>query len=117
MINRNLDIEAAVREFSGMAYSLAFRILGNHDDAKETVQESFTKLYGKRDTYLEEKNLKNWIYTITLNTARDLYRKKKRQSEIELSEQLMSKGLGYDDDKVDNSLYTQKLLSILRWIF
>jgi RNA polymerase sigma-70 factor (ECF subfamily) len=111
--NSDLDFAAAVREFSGMCYSLAFRILGNQEDARDAVQQAFYKLYQNRKRFLKEKNLRNWIYTITLNTARDVYRRKKRQSEVVLTEALHLAERGSADARIGNSLLTQKLVATL----
>jgi RNA polymerase sigma-70 factor (ECF subfamily) len=111
--NSRLDFKKAVQEFSGMAYSLAFRILDNRDDAKDAVQQAFLKLYRNKDKYLKNKNLKNWIYTITLNTARDFYRKKKRHLEMEIFENTAVSGTDNREHKVEDGLFTQKLVNLL----
>ncbi len=48
-----------------------------------------------------------------MNTARDVYRKRKRQSEVILTEELHIGKSGNEDKKVGNSLLTQKLLATL----
>jgi RNA polymerase sigma-70 factor (ECF subfamily) len=61
-------------------YSLAYRILGNAEDAKDAVQETFFKVYKKYEQYDAKRSLKNWLCAIAVNTSRDIYRSRKRQA-------------------------------------
>jgi RNA polymerase sigma-70 factor (ECF subfamily) len=61
-------------------YSLSYRILGNGDDAADAVQETFLKLFKNFGRIDREKSLRNWVCTIALNAARDIYRQRKRHA-------------------------------------
>jgi len=79
----SLNFQQIVKEFTPMMYSIAYRLLGNKEESVDVVQDTFMKVYKNRERFSAEKNLKNWLYTITINTARDSYRKKKRLAETE----------------------------------
>jgi RNA polymerase sigma-70 factor (ECF subfamily) len=68
-----------VRQFTPYVFSLTYRILGNADDAKDASQETFLKLYRNFERLDQERNLKNWLCTIAVNTSRDMYRGRRRR--------------------------------------
>jgi len=65
--------------YSGYVYTIVFRLLGNKTDAEEATQETFVKAFKNLDHFDESKGWKNWLCTIALNTARDFYRKSRRE--------------------------------------
>jgi RNA polymerase sigma-70 factor (ECF subfamily) len=63
--------------FKNPMYRLAFRILNNEEDAKDIVQDSFAKLWDKREVLTNISNLKSFILTIVRNASIDSLRKHK----------------------------------------
>ena len=61
----------------------AENVLKNREDAEDTVQETFTKiyLYAERFEKQDGASFKSWGYKILLNTAFTKYQKKKRERE------------------------------------
>jgi RNA polymerase sigma-70 factor (ECF subfamily) len=55
-------------------YSLAYRMLGNSDDASDAVQEAFVKAYRALKEFHPEKPLRPWLYKICANVSIDLGR-------------------------------------------
>jgi RNA polymerase sigma factor (sigma-70 family) len=49
-----------------------FCLLGNAEDAKDAIQETFIKCWKHRDELPEIGNRRAWIFRIALNTGRDL---------------------------------------------
>lgn len=68
------------------AYSLAFRILCNEEEARDAVQESFIKIWRKINTYDRKAKFSTWMYRIITNTAIDHLRVIKRVKFIQLDE-------------------------------
>ena len=66
-----------VREFSGKAFALTLRILGNKEDAEDSLQEAFMRLYRAivSGQFEERSKLSTYFYTIVYNTAVDHYKK------------------------------------------
>jgi RNA polymerase sigma factor (sigma-70 family) len=58
----------------------AWRVVRNHEEAEDIVQEAFIKIYKNADKFekLEGIEFKSWAYKITINTAITHYRKLKR---------------------------------------
>jgi RNA polymerase sigma factor (sigma-70 family) len=54
----------------GMLYCF----LGNSEDARDAFQEAFLKCWRRRDDLAGVKNLRAWIFQITMNAGRDLRR-------------------------------------------
>jgi RNA polymerase sigma-70 factor, ECF subfamily len=54
--------------------STLFFVLGNHEDAQDVAQEVFLKCWRTRETLTDVKNLRAWIFRVSLNAAKDLQR-------------------------------------------
>jgi RNA polymerase sigma-70 factor (ECF subfamily) len=71
--------EAAFRslvvEYHALAFSLAYRSLGDAQDAEEVVQDAFVKIHGALDGFRGDASLKTWIlrivWRLSLNRRRD----------------------------------------------
>jgi RNA polymerase sigma-70 factor, ECF subfamily len=63
-----------VEEYRQMAFSVAFRILCNEEEARDAVQESFIKIWQKIGTYDMTQKFSTWIYKIIVNSAIDRMR-------------------------------------------
>ena len=64
-------------------YSFALSILRNHDDAIDTLQETFINIYRNIDKYESKSKPLAWIYTITKNIAYTKIRSNKKTINIE----------------------------------
>lgn len=66
---------ALVLEYHPLAFSLAYRSLGDRQDSEEVVQDAFVKIYGALDSFRGEASLKTWIlrivWRLSLNKRRD----------------------------------------------
>lgn len=64
-----------VTEYHPLAYGLAYRALGDREDAEEVVQDAFVKIHGALGGFRGESSLKTWILRIvwhqSLNRRRD----------------------------------------------
>jgi RNA polymerase sigma-70 factor, ECF subfamily len=67
-------------------YSAAMRMTRNPADAEDLVQETFAKAYGSFHQFRPGTNLKAWLYRILTNTFINTYRKKQRQPQQSMSE-------------------------------
>ncbi len=63
------------------AYNLAYRFLGNHEDASEVAQDAFLQVYRNLHRFRGSSSFQTWLYKIILNLARNRYRKMKRRKE------------------------------------
>lgn len=65
-----------IQEHSRYLYSIAYRLTGNVEDAKDLTQETMWQAHRKSDKYVYEKSLKAWLRTMMTNRFRDQMRKK-----------------------------------------
>jgi RNA polymerase sigma-70 factor (ECF subfamily) len=83
---RALRFERDALPFLDQLYSAAMRMTRNPADAEDLVQEAFAKAYGSFHQFREGTNLKAWLYRILTNTFINSYRKKQREPQPSLSE-------------------------------
>lgn len=81
-----------VEQHQQYAFSLAFRILCNEDEAKDAVQESFIKIWKHIDAYKPDMKFTTWIYKIVTNSAIDRLRSHKRINTVPID--IMGESLG-----------------------
>jgi len=58
-----------VDTYQDMAYTIAYRIIGNKQDAEDVVQESYLKAYRNLASFRSESKFSTWLYRIVYNTA------------------------------------------------
>ena len=72
------DFAEIVNERQQMVYNTALGIVQNEEDAEDITQEVFLKVYEGLKNFRQEASLSTWIYIITLTTALDFEKQKKR---------------------------------------
>lgn len=60
---------ALVRATYERTYTLAFRLTGNEEDARDVVQETYLRAYRGIDRFRGEARVTTWLYRITANCA------------------------------------------------
>ncbi len=58
-----------VLRYQQLVFNLAFRFMGNRQEAEDLSQEVFMKVFGSLRTFRRASTLKTWIYRITINMA------------------------------------------------
>ncbi|MDR1531137.1 MAG: sigma-70 family RNA polymerase sigma factor [Clostridiales bacterium] len=66
-----------ILSYEKLIYNVAYRILGNVEDARDAAQDSLLKAYKTIKTCRESRAFKNWLCKITVNTCLDELRKRK----------------------------------------
>lgn len=69
--------EAIVDMHKQNMFDLAYRFLGNYQDAEDVTQELFIKVYHSRETYRALSKFTTWIYKICKNTCIKQLQKRK----------------------------------------
>jgi RNA polymerase sigma-70 factor (ECF subfamily) len=83
---RSLRFERDALPFLDQLYSAAMRMTRNPQDAEDLVQETFAKAYAAFHQFRPGTNLKAWLYRILTNTFINSYRKKQREPQQSMSE-------------------------------
>ena len=66
-----------INKYKNMAYTLAIKVVKNHEDAEEVAQDSFLKAYEKLGSFQGNSKFSTWLYTIIYRNAITKIRKKK----------------------------------------
>lgn len=65
---------ALVQQHSRRVFQLAFRMMGNEQDAEDVVQESLLRAYRQLGRFEARADFGTWLYRITANCAVDMMR-------------------------------------------
>lgn len=83
--------EQIVTRYKDQLVNFAYRFLGDLEDAEDIVQETFLRVFRKKNAYKNVAKFSTWIYTITGNLAKTELRKRKRRKLLSIST------LGFED--------------------
>lgn len=74
-----------VRQYSEPLYWKVRRIVLNHEDANDVLQNAFLKIWNNLDTFLGKSALSTWLYRIAINEALDFVRRQKNVNSATVS--------------------------------
>jgi len=97
---KNSAFSVMVRKFEKKIYLHIRRMVIDHDDTNDLLQDTFIKAYLNIKEFRSDSSLYTWLYRIATNTTLNFLNQKKRKH-IFLS-------LRYDDilsDKIDKGMY------------
>lgn len=83
---KQLRFETEALPYLDQLYSAAMRMTRNPSDAEDLVQETFAKAFAAYHQYKPGTNLKAWLYRILTNTFINSYRKKQREPQQSMAE-------------------------------
>jgi len=101
---------------SPFAFSVAFRMLGNEDQAKDVVQDTMVTIWLKLKKIKTAEVYKTWIYRIVVNKCYDQMRKRKRNPEFIADEhtwELIANKLSEGPSAALENGETAKIITIL----
>lgn len=71
-----------VHRFKDRLHNFLYRYTHDHQDCEDLVQETFLRVYRSRHSYERIAKFSTWMYTIALNLAKSLYKKKQRMTTV-----------------------------------
>jgi len=74
--------EALVKTFGGRLLSVARRLVGNEEDARDVVQSAYLSAFRGIDRFEGSAQLSTWLYRIVMNTALMRLRSRRRKPEV-----------------------------------
>lgn len=115
--NEPADITAALRgntaaftrlveAYQRPVYNLAYRMLGDADEAEEAAQETFLRAYTQLGTYQPGRKFSSWLFSIASHYCIDLLRRRRLtwlsiEDEQAPAEMLTSEELGPEDTMLE----------------
>jgi RNA polymerase sigma-70 factor (ECF subfamily) len=79
---------------------IAWRILGDAEETKEAVQETFLRLFRHLGRYDETRDFFGWLFRITVNVCRDLETRRRRRrmfAPLDDAHEVCSNAIGADE--------------------
>lgn len=80
-------LDDLVRATYGSTYTLAYRLTGNEDDARDVVQDAYLRAYKGLRRFRGDAQFTTWLYRITANCSANLLAKRARHRTEWLSEE------------------------------
>jgi RNA polymerase sigma-70 factor (ECF subfamily) len=71
-------LDELFRRYRGVAYRVAYRLLGNEADALDAVQDGFVNALSHLDRFGGRSSFKTWLLRVVCNAAHDVGRRLKR---------------------------------------
>ena len=69
------NLEDIYSRYSGFAYNVALRMLGNTMDAEDVLQDIFVKLQNKLSSFNGDSSIKTFLYRMVINQSIDHIRR------------------------------------------
>ena len=101
--------EELFQRYRNDGYRVAFRLLGNEQDALDVVQEALLKAFSRLAEFDGRSGFRCWFLRITTNTALDWGRRRKRRPTHSLGESTAFLTEAASDDDPARRLYMQDL--------
>ena len=105
----NHSLEALFRDARGELLGTLYYLIGNMEDAKDALQETYMKCWTSQDKLESIENLRAWVFRVALNKGRDIRKtawKRKRESLVE-ENSMVSVSQGPDADLIRNEQIDQ----------
>jgi RNA polymerase sigma-70 factor, ECF subfamily len=67
--------EGIVRRYQQVLFTVALRLLGDHEEARDAAQNTFVKAFEKLGTYDPKRRFFSWIYRILVNECLNVRRR------------------------------------------
>lgn len=98
-----------VRLYSEQLYWKVRRMVLNHDDANDILQNVFIKAWNNLDEFHNKAKISTWLYRIAVNESLDFLRRQKKTAEISADEEPTVAAKLLADDFFDGE-HTEALL-------
>ena len=111
--------EEIYKAYSGLVYSVAYRMVRHQENAEEVTQEVFLTVYRKLNTFAFKSSLKTWIYRMAINTTINYAKKTNKENNrtVEFNEEFSwvdpSNDVEREVDKQFNERVVASLLNTL----
>ena len=86
-----LSFEELVKRYEKKIYHLAYRIMGNKEDASDVLQETFLQAFKKLAGFKGKAKFSTWLYRIAVNICFMRKRKRKKMKTVSLDIPILTK--------------------------
>lgn len=78
------SFDALVGAYEKRIYNVAYRILGDPDDAADVTQETFISAYRSFNQFRGESQVYTWLYQIAVNHCRNRLKRRRRERSVQV---------------------------------
>ncbi len=100
--SRNYAFDMIVRKYQERLYWHVRKIILNHEDTDDILQNTFIKIWNGLDNFREDSHLFTWLYKIATNEALNFLKSKKRRYFLPFSDYEHSAGRELESDPYFN---------------
>lgn len=79
-----LAFNELVKRYTDRLHNFLFRYTHDHHDCEDLVQETFLRVHKSKHSYERIAKFSTWMYTIALNLAKSLFKKKHRMHTVSI---------------------------------
>lgn len=94
--------EKLVLKYNSMVFTLALRVLKNHEDAEEVTQDVFVKVYSSLDKFHFKSKFSTWIYKVTYHNSINFLRAHKKHKNNEEINEMNTRTFYVEQTKLEN---------------
>ena len=111
--------EELTEAYQKKIFNLAYRMVGNYDDAGDMAQEALIRIFRSIGSFKEQSSFSTWVFRITTNVCLDEIRKRKNKKAFSLDEEIhtedgeMQRQIISDDPLPDEIAEKEELRSIV----
>ena len=91
-------LNALMERHAGKLFNYLIRCLQNEEDAADTAQEAFVRVYQNRAKFDASQRFSTWLYAIATNPVKDRYRYRTRHPQVSLDAENGVSGHGFQEN-------------------
>ncbi|OQX24443.1 MAG: hypothetical protein BWK80_20820 [Desulfobacteraceae bacterium IS3] len=95
-------VEELIRRYQQKAYSIAYRMCGDAEEARDLTQEVFLRVFRELNTFKGKSSFYTWFYRILINACLDERRRRQRWKRIFFPWKREQSGTEDSDEAFDN---------------
>lgn len=103
--------EELVKRYEGKLYALIYKIVGDKEEAKDILQDTFISAFKGLNEFKEKSTFSTWIYRVATNNALMKLRKNKKEI-IKIDDALMDEKVDWSSN-INTSVYKEELKRIM----
>ncbi|WP_432408886.1 RNA polymerase sigma factor [Wukongibacter sp. M2B1] len=112
-INGDIEsFEKLIEKYQVVAFNIAFRMIGNKEDASDMAQEALIKVFRSLKGFRGDSSFSTWFYRIVTNKCIDAIRKMKKVKTISLDKEFEGENGNYNIEIADNKYLPDKLYEV-----
>jgi len=112
-INGDIEsFERLIEKYQVVAFNIAFRMIGNKEDASDMAQEALIKVFKSLKNFRGDSSFSTWFYRIVTNKCIDGIRKMQKVKTVSLDKEFESENGNYSIEIADNKYLPDKLYEV-----